>query len=95
MKVLYNYKPYDKARKARYFQSGNEYDKKKGWSRVEIETIVIGEDEHNYIEKLQEHACCDTTKPNYGDVVLLPLGFHKSRLLEWLKFPCQQLTLFD
>lgn len=95
MEVLYNYKPYDKPRKARYFQSGNEYDLKKGWSRVEIETIVIGEDEHSYIERLQEHTCCDTTEPNYGKVVLLPVGFHKTRLLEWIKLPGQQLTLFN
>lgn len=100
MRILYNYKPYDKPKKARYFQTGNEYGIDKvtgllGWSKVEVETIVIGEDEHSYIEQLKEHRCCDTSEADYGEVVLLPCGFHKSRLLEWLKLSGQQLTLFD
>ncbi|MBS1642734.1 MAG: hypothetical protein JST94_11890 [Bacteroidetes bacterium] len=100
MRVLYNYKPYEKPQKARYFQTGNEYGIDKvtgllGWSKVEVETIVIGEDDTAYIEELKEFRCCDTTETNYGEVVLLPLGFHKSRLLEWLKLPGQQLEMFE
>lgn len=100
MRILYNYKPYDKHKKARYFQTGNEYIKDSvtgllGWSKVEVETTVIGEDDTAYIETLKEFKCCDTDEPDYGEVVLLPLGFHKSRLLEWLKLPGQQLAMFE
>lgn len=100
MRVLYNYKPYDKPKKARYFQTGNDYIKDSitgllGWSKVEVETFVIGEDEDSYIEQLKEYRCCDTTEPDYGEVVQLTLGFHKSRLLKWLKLPGEQLEMFE
>jgi hypothetical protein len=100
MKVLYNYKPFPKPKKALYFQTGNNYIKDfktgvLGWSREEKEVIVIGEDNTCYITELKKHIICDTTCPDYGKTVLLPIGFHKSRLIKWMQLPAEQLELFD
>ena len=98
MKVQYNYKPYKSPKKAIYFQSGNEYifDKKTGyfgWSEIKCEAIVIGETDDSYIKEIIQSKGCDTTQPDYGKVILLPLGFHKSRLIEFLSMPGEQLRL--
>jgi hypothetical protein len=98
-RVLYNFKPYSKPKKALYYQTGHEYIKDSttgilGWSRIPVETIVIGENDTCYIEKLMEHECCNTDEPDYGEIVLLPHGFHKSRLLRWIDLPGEQLSLF-
>lgn len=100
MKVEYNFKPYSKPMKALYYQTGNDYVKDKltglfGWSRIIVETVVIGEDDTSYIEILKEYRNCDTWDKNYGEVSLLPLGFHKSRLIKWIPMTGLQLSLFD
>lgn len=97
--LIFNYKPYSIPKKALYSQTGNEYivDKKTGylgWSIIEKEAIVIGEDEIFFVTELKKHQVCDTTDSHYGKTVLLPIGFHKSRLIEWLPLPGDQLELF-
>jgi len=98
MTILYDYKPYSAPKKALYFQTGTNYvfDPNtgiSGWERVEVETTVIGEDNQCYIEKLVEHTISDTTNPDYAKTVLLPIGFHKSRLLKWMPTYGQQLNI--
>lgn len=100
MKVEYNFKPYLQPKTALYYQTGNDYGKDPetgllGLSKVVKETIVIGEDDTSYVEYLKEHRNCDTWDKDYGKISLLPIGFHKSRLLKWLPTPGQQLMLFD
>lgn len=100
MKVEYNFKPYLQPKTALYYQTGNDYGKDPetgllGWSKVVKETIVIGEDDTSYVEYLKEYRNCDTWDKDYGKISLLPIGFHKSRLLKLLPTPGQQLMLFD
>lgn len=100
MKVLNNFKRYRQPKKALYYQTGDEYviDPETGipgWSKVVVETVVIGEDDMCFIEYLKEHRNCDTWDKDYGKISLLPIGFHKSRLLKWIPMPGQQLLLFD
>ena len=95
--VINNYKPFNTPKKASYSKTGDEYIKDSdtglmGWQQIEEEVTVIGEDDTCYIYKLQEHKLCDSDEPEYGKLVLLPIGFHKSRLIEWL--PGLQLELF-
>ena len=100
MKVEYNFKPYLQPKTALYYQTGNDYIKDPvtgllGWSKIVVETLVIGEDDTSYVEILKEHRNCDTWDKDYGKISLLPLGFHKSRLIKWIPTPGQQLLLFD
>jgi len=100
MKVEYNFKPYLQPKTALYYQTGYDYVKDPetglfGWSKVVKETIVIGEADTIYVECLKEYRNCDTWDKDYGKISLLPIGFHKSRLLKWLPTPGQQLLLFD
>lgn len=99
MKVEYNFKPYPEPKKALYYQTGNDYIKDPvtgllGWSKVVVETVVIGEDDTSYVEHLKEYRNCDTCDRDYGKVSLLPIGFHKSRLIKWIPTSGQQLELF-
>jgi hypothetical protein len=98
MNVQYNYKPYKSPKKAIYFQSGNEYifDKKTGyfgWSKILCEAIVIGETYDCYITRIYKSKVCDTTQSDYGKDILMPSGFHKSRLIEFLSVSGEQLIL--
>lgn len=100
MKVECSFKTYSNPKKALYYQTGNEYVKNPvtglfGWSRIAVETLVIGEDDTSYIYDLKEYKNCDTWDKNYGKTFVLPLGFHKSRLIKWIPIPGQQLFLFD
>lgn len=100
MKILYNYRAFSKAKSAIYIETGNDYIKDAttglhGWCRMEKNAIVIGEDDTCFITELREHTVCDTFHPDYGKKVLLPIGFHKSRLLNWLTLPGDQLQLFE
>lgn len=99
MEVLHNFKPYQKPKKAQYYQTGNDYIKDPatgllGWSKIIVETLVIGENDMCYIEVLKEYRNCDTWDKDYGKISLLPLGFHKSRLIKWIPTTGQQLSLF-
>lgn len=100
MKVEYNFKRYEQSKKAMYYLTGHDYEIDPvtglyGWSKIVKEAIVIGEDDTSYIEILKEDRNCDTWDKDYGTVSLLPLGFHKSRLIKWLPMPGRQLMLFE
>lgn len=97
MKVEYNFKPYLQPKTALYHQTGNDYVKAPetgliGWSKVVKEMIIIGETDDSYISYLKEYQNSNTRDKDYGNISLLPIGFHKSRLLKWLP---TQLMLFD
>jgi hypothetical protein len=99
MKTLYDYKPYAQPQKAKYLHPVNEYinDSVTGgfrWATKEVETLVIGETDTSYIVQLKEYRECDSNESDYGQVVLLPLGFHKSRLVEFSHLGVQ-LELFQ
>lgn len=99
IEILFDYIAYPSPKKALLFQSGNEYvfDKNNGysgWSKVEKVEIIIGESDTSYITELKEYRECDTNDSDYGKMKLLPLGYHKSRLLKWLHTPGEQLSLF-
>jgi len=101
MKIKYNFKKYDKPRRALFYQTGNDYITDPttgallGWSKKIVETTVIGEDDTSYVEILKEHINCDTSEEDYGKISLIPLGFHKSRLIKFIKTPGQQVLIFD
>lgn len=99
MKVEYNFKPYKVPKKAIYYVNGNDYIKDPttgllGWSRIERESLVIGEDDLCFVTEIVRHINCDTSEPDYGKLCLLPMGFHKSRLIKWISSPGDQLELF-
>jgi len=84
--ILYNFVKYDVPRKAIYEQDTNKY--KNGWVQKEVETTVIGEAKQTYVERLLESSSGEWV----GDKVvtkefILPLGFHKSRLVRWVDAP--------
>jgi hypothetical protein len=100
MRVENNFVPYPLPKRALFYQTGNDYIKNTttgllGWSKIEIEVEVIGEDDTCFVTELKKHRISDTTDKDYGKIVLLPLGFHKSRLIKWIPIPGQQLLLFD
>lgn len=98
MKVEYNYKPYLQPKRALFYQDCYVKDPETGrlvWSKVVKEMIVIGEADTIYVECLKEYRNCDTWDKDYGKTSLLPIGFHKSRLIKWLPTPAQQLLLFE
>lgn len=59
------------------------------------EAIVIGENNDSFVYELIPTKVSDTNNKHYGKTCLLPLGFHKSRLVKWIPIPGQQLSLFD
>lgn len=100
MKALFGYKPFLKPKKCLYYAEGGDFIKDDvtglfGWSKIEKEAIIIGEDDTSFITKVKEYTVSDTTDPLYGKTVLLPLGFHKTRLIKWLCLPGEQLKLFE
>lgn len=100
MEILYNFKPYAMPKKALFKSGGGEYLKcdETGlliFSMPIEEAIVIGEADDSFVCKLIESKVCDTNNKNYGKPCLLPIGFHKSRLVKWIPVPGQQLSLFD
>jgi hypothetical protein len=79
--VLY---PYPQKGIFRVPRPSGEYKIPEGLLQDEKEFIIIGEDDHCYIQEIKEFEC------GYyeGDVVvkkksLLPMGVHKSRLVRW------------
>lgn len=100
MEVIFDYKPYPRPKKAKYYETGNDYilDPKTGlcgWSKIEKEALVIGETDDSFITVLKEHVNSDTWEKDYGETCLLPLGFHKSRLINWIPSIGDQLRLFE
>lgn len=99
MKVEYNFNLYKQPKIALYYQTGSDYikDDETGllcWSKIKVEAKVIGEDDTCYVTELKRHRNCDTLDNDYGKISLLPLGFHKSRLIKWIPTKGQQLFLF-
>lgn len=99
MEVKYNYKPYATPKTALYYETGNDYIKDPvtglfGWSKVQREALIIGEDDTCFITELRKSRNCDAGDTDYGKVYLLPIGFHKSRFINWVKMQGQQLELF-
>jgi hypothetical protein len=91
MEPGHNYKAFKNPRKAIYHQCTNVYGKK-GWIQKEVETTVIGEDDHVYVERLKPGSHGEWV----GEVVvqreyILAIGFHKSRFVKWVD---TQLELF-
>jgi hypothetical protein len=54
---------------------------------------VIGETYDCYITRIYKSKVCDTTQSDYGKDILMPSGFHKSRLIEFLSVSGEQLIL--
>lgn len=90
--ILYNFVAYDTPRLATYSSPGNEYDLKKGgWQNILKTVLVIGEAEHCFITKLSPSEHGEWTDKRILYKYILPLGFHKSRLVKWEE---TQLSLF-
>lgn len=100
MKVKYAFKKYEMPRRAKYFETGINYVLNPssgiyGWERVEKETFVIGENDTMFVTELRESRNCDTWEHDYGTKCQLPIGFHKTRLLNWIPTAGEQMGLFD
>lgn len=94
MEILYNYKPYDKPRKGVFLIETKEYKLPGGWVRAQTEATVIGECDEVYVEYLKptshgEWVGNEVIQHEY----ILPLGFHKSRLVRWVDEPQLQLAI--
>jgi hypothetical protein len=91
----HHYKEYDQPRIGlfRVEKHPAEYDLKNGgWVTVEEKILIIGEDDHNYVEEII-HSSVGIWR---GDKVInckytIRVGPHKSRLIRWLP---NQLQLF-
>ena len=87
MEILYNYKPYDHPKECIYYVTGEKYSLPEGWEKIKTKATVIGETELWFITRLMPTTL---NHPPHTKVVL-PIGFHKSRLIKWLP---TQLSLF-
>lgn len=45
---------------------------------------IIGMDGERFVIRLQGHIVCDTSDPDYGKEILLPVGIHQSYFQQWL-----------
>lgn len=80
--IIGEFKAFEIPKKCIYNLDANKYLLGTGWLQVEKETTVIGEDRDSYIEELRPVS--DPNKYSNKKKYLLPLGFHKSRLIRWL-----------
>ena len=99
MEILHNFKPYTMPKKALYFRDTGDYVKDPesgmfGWEMIPEEAEVIGETDTSYVKQLVEYTNRHSWDKDYKKKSLLPLGFHKSRLIKWIPTPGQQLLLF-
>lgn len=83
--ILYNYVPYEQAKKGVFSITTDEYKLPGGWVLKEEERIIIGETDDCFVEKLLESGHGEWI----GDKVVqlnytLPVGIHKSRFVKWL-----------
>ena len=74
MNLPADYRPYETKKKALVNVHTSEYGPN-GWVNKPTEFDVIGEDDHCYIYELRT-----IEKENR----ILPIGFHKSRLIKWI-----------
>jgi len=86
MEVLYGFKQYDKPRTGKFSVEENIYTPA-GWKRKIVDKQIIGETQDWYVYKLIPHSDIGDGEPT----CLLPIGFHKSRFVEW---QTNQLRLF-
>lgn len=89
--ILYNFKAYEVPRLATYSSPGNTYKLPIGWIDVPKTVLVIGEDDHCFITELRASEHGEWTDKRILYKYILPLGFHKTRLIQWEE---TQLTLF-
>jgi len=85
MNVLYRFKQYNKPRTGKFEVETGVY-LSTGWKRDIVSEQIIGETDDSYVYKLIPHSNSIDKEPD----CLLPLGFHKTRLVEWVS---NQLTL--
>lgn len=89
--ILYNFIPYDTPRLATYEHHTNEYELPKGWLNEPKSVLVIGETKESFVTELKSSEHGEWTDRQVLYKYILPLGFHKSRLIKWEE---TQLTLF-
>lgn len=87
MEILYNYKPYEQAKDCLYNAEGDTFNFPQGWAQIETQATVIGETETCYVTRLLPTTL---SQPPHTRVIL-PIGFHKARLIKRLP---TQLSLF-
>lgn len=89
--ILYNFIQYDTPRYATYNHPTNEYELLKGWLSEPKTVLVIGETKDTFVTELKPSEHGEWTEKKILYKYILPLGFHKSRLIKWEE---TQLTLF-
>ncbi|HAY3555762.1 hypothetical protein [Elizabethkingia anophelis] len=89
--ILYSFVPYDTPLLALYKHSTDEYKLPEGWLNTPKIVLVIGETKDSFITELRpsEHGEWKDLRILYK--YILPLGFHKSRFIQWEE---TQLSLF-
>lgn len=89
--ILYDFIPYDSPQMASYESDIGEYKFPKGWLTEPVNVLVIGETDHSYVTELSaaEHGEWKDERILYK--YTLPLGFHKTRLINWKE---TQLQMF-
>lgn len=92
MKTLYGFKKYSFPKKAMFSVTTSEYNIQTGWIEKQVECIIIGETHDCYISKLiqSEHGIWVSKRVKKCEYIL-PIGYHKSRLIKWVN---NQLQLF-
>ncbi|WP_260255130.1 hypothetical protein [Elizabethkingia meningoseptica] len=88
---IHSFVPYDTPQLVLYKHSTDEYDLTKGWLNEPKKVLVIGETKDSFITELKpsEHGEWKGLRILYK--YILPLGFHKSRFIQWEE---TQLSLF-
>lgn len=93
--ILYNYKPYNLPKNGLFsvMKDNAKYSLKSGCETENIQIKIIGETNNEFVYELKQ------SEQGYwiGDKVvtekyILPMGIHKTRLVQWLNV---QLSLFD
>jgi len=93
MEVLYGFKKWEEPKFGIFNQDTNFYKLPVGWIQKEVQAKIIGETDDCFITRLQEGGHGEWVgKKVIQKSYILPLGFHKSRLVRWTS---GQLTLFD
>jgi hypothetical protein len=94
LKIVHGFRPYEKEKKGlfRVLKPEGGYSFPEGWETQVEEITIIGEDRIAYAYRLQQ-AEQGTWVGNkvITKKFMLPIGVHKSRLIEWIT---PQLKLF-
>ena len=89
--IIYEFIPYEFPRLAEYSFDINVYEYPKGWLTEPKQVLVIGEAKDSYTTELKSSSHGEWDEKRILLKYILPLGFHKSRLIRWVD---TQLTLF-